>query len=234
VRGNGVRVFDPPVVGTISATAFRFLWLGEWASLLDTWCRSPRGASFLCLCKERTKETHPRRHALRAARSGYASGPGIFVRHIPVPYENAAIHGGALRVLPGPLAVPQGGPKATTNSKKARIEPSGQLLGPLRSGSHGGSNPQGGAQDVRRFRMGQDGPYENSRRDCAPAALRRADRRGVLSFAYFSLHKQRKVRPRGERTMPGRSRRCAAGLAKHRCIAPAPHALAHTLHACRR
>ncbi len=36
---------------------------------------------------------------------------GNYVWHIPVPYENAVIHDGALRVLPGPLAVPHGGPE---------------------------------------------------------------------------------------------------------------------------
>ena len=67
--------------------------------------------TFFACAKKVTKETHPRRHALRAARFGSASGPGISVRHIPVPYGNAVIHDGALRVLPGPLAVPHGDPE---------------------------------------------------------------------------------------------------------------------------
>ncbi|WP_267104719.1 hypothetical protein [Xanthomonas sacchari] len=48
--------------------------------------------------------------------------------------------------------------------------------------------------DVRRSRQGQDAPSANPRRGCGPGA-RSAEGalRGVLSFGYFSLHKQRKV-----------------------------------------
>ncbi|WP_208417156.1 hypothetical protein, partial [Xanthomonas sp. F4] len=48
--------------------------------------------------------------------------------------------------------------------------------------------------DVRRSRQGQDAPSANPRRGCEPGA-RSAEGalRGVLSFGYFSLHKQRKV-----------------------------------------
>ena len=123
-------------------------------ALGQRWCRSPRGHSLtshsavekhlFARAKKGTKETRPRRHALRAARAGSASGPGISVRHIHVPYGNAVIHDGALRVLPGPLAAPHGDPKATSTAK-TRADPSGTALGPLRSGSHGGRNPAGAA-----------------------------------------------------------------------------------------
>ncbi|QYF37833.1 hypothetical protein HZS92_04562 [Xanthomonas citri pv. citri] len=45
------------------------------------------------------------------------------------------------------------------------------------------------------FVRDMDVPYKNFCRTCAPAApqARRARGRGVLSFGYFSLHKQRKV-----------------------------------------
>ncbi|WP_267107105.1 hypothetical protein [Xanthomonas sacchari] len=48
--------------------------------------------------------------------------------------------------------------------------------------------------DVRRSWQGQDAPSANPRRGCGPGA-RSAEGalRGVLSFGYFSLHKQRKV-----------------------------------------
>ena len=128
MRDNGVRVFKPRSVVTASAMGSGFMALRDGSSSLWRWRRSPQGAFFLCLCKERIKETHPRRHALRAARSGSASRPGIFVRHIHVPYENAVIHDGALRVLPGPLAVPHGDPKAI-NSKAAASDLSGVALG---------------------------------------------------------------------------------------------------------
>ena len=89
--------------------------------------RSPRGVTFFACAKKVTKESTPQA-ARPALRSGSASGPGIFVRHIHVPYENAVIHDGALRVLPGPLAVPHGDPKAI-NSKAAASDLSGVALG---------------------------------------------------------------------------------------------------------
>ena len=66
----------------------------------------------------------------------------------------------------------------------------------LRSGGSRGQGPQGARQEAARFSMGHGRPFEKPRETCEPGAQRRARRRAVLSFAYFSLHKQRKVRSR--------------------------------------
>ncbi len=47
----------------------------------QAWRRSPRGPYFLCLCKE-SKQRNTPQAARPTLRSGSASGPGIFVRHI--------------------------------------------------------------------------------------------------------------------------------------------------------
>ena len=74
-----------------------------------------------------------------------------------------------------------GAPKSTSNSTSRSRTRLLLLPGPLRSGSPGGKKTRRAAhKDVRRFRPGQDAPSENSHRDCAPAAQRRADRRGVF------------------------------------------------------
>ncbi|MEQ4576420.1 MAG: hypothetical protein ABN502_15980 [Gammaproteobacteria bacterium] len=67
------------------------------------------------------------------------------------------------------------------------------LPGPLRSGGDGGKNPQGDVHGCTSFFAATGGRVEKSRRLREPAAKLRAHRRGVLSFGYFSLHKQRKV-----------------------------------------
>ncbi len=156
------------------------------------------GVTFFACAKKVTKESTPQA-ARPALRSGSASGPGISVRHIPVPYGNAVIHDGALRVVPSPLAVPHGDPKAS-KSKAAASDVSGVALGPPEVRQSRRVKPRrGGAQDVRRFRRGQslprtrygDAPHENSRRDCAPAA-RGGRTAGVCFLCLLSLHKQRK------------------------------------------
>jgi hypothetical protein len=117
------------------------------------------------------------------------------------------IPGGALRVLPGPLAVPQRGPKSQVKS------------------AHSGSFRAGlGAPEVRRsrrvkpagrrtgrapFSYGPGWPLRKFPSGLRTRRVRRADRRGVLSFAYFSLHKQRKVGP------PRRAAPCLTHRATH-------------------
>jgi len=89
------------------------------------------------------------------------------------------------------------GPEGNSHSKALSTDMSGPASGPLRSGSHGGSNPVGAAhRDVRRFRMTQDVSSGNSRRDCAPAAKRRAGRRGVLSLPTFFAQAKKVGPPR--------------------------------------
>ena len=146
--------------------------------------RSPRGVTFFACAKKVTKESTPQA-ARPALRSGSASEPGIFVRHIHVPYENAAHPGRRPSGFTWPARRASWGPGSGSKGKvksSARVSIcQARLVGPLRSGSPGGSNPAGAAhKDVRRFRPGQDAPSENSHRDCAPAAQRRADRRGVF------------------------------------------------------
>ena len=163
------------------------------------------GVPFFARAKKGTKETRPRRHALRAVRSGSASGPGIFVRHIRVPYENAVIHDGALRVLPDPLAVPHGAPKTSESNRVARtLLP--LLLGPPEVRQSRRVKPRkGGAQGCASFSYRAGCPARSSRRDCAPAACggRTA---GVCFLCLLSLHKQR-----GASQQPnGRSSRASA------------------------
>ena len=151
--------------------------------------RSPRGVTFFACAKKVTKESTPQA-ARPALRSGSASEPGIFVRHIHVPYENAAHPGRRPSGFTWPARRASWGPGSGSKGKvksSARVSIcQARLVGPLRSGSPGGSNPAGAAhKDVRRFRPGQDAPSENSRRDCAPAAQRRADRRGVFLLPTF-------------------------------------------------
>ena len=83
----------------------------------------------LSLLVQRKNQRNTPQAARPALRAGSASGPGISVRHIHAPYGNAVIHDGALRVLPNPLAVPHGDPKAS-KSKAAASDVSGVALGP--------------------------------------------------------------------------------------------------------
>jgi len=128
-----------------------------------------RRGGLLSLLVQRKKQRNTPQAARPALRSGSAGGPGIFVWHIPVPYENAVIHDGALRVLPGPLAVPHGDPEEPGQRRARRISPR-ELWGPLGPAVPAGKTRRAAHKDVCRFRPGQDAPPENSRRDCAPAA----------------------------------------------------------------
>ena len=171
--------------------------------------RSPRGVTFFACAKKVTKESTPQA-ARPALRSGSASEPGIFVRHIHVPYENAAHPGRRPSGFTWPARRASWGPGSGSKGKvksSARVSIcQARLVGPLRSGSPGGSNPAGAAhKDVRRFRPGQDAPSENSRRDCAPAAQRRADRRGVFLLPTFLCTSKEKVGP------PRRAAPCQTG-----------------------
>ena len=83
----------------------------------------------LSLLVQRKNQRNTPQAARPALRAGSASGPGISVRHIHAPYGNAVIHDGALRVVPSPLAVPHGDPKAS-KSKAAASDVSGVALGP--------------------------------------------------------------------------------------------------------
>ena len=89
---------------------FGFRFVGASSVMKAKAFRANARVTFFACAKKVTKESTPQA-ARPALRSGSASGPGIFVRHIHVPYENAVIHDGALRVLPGPLAVPHGDPE---------------------------------------------------------------------------------------------------------------------------
>ena len=144
---------------------------------------------------QRKEQRNTPQAARPSLRYGSASGPGIFVRQILVPYENAVNHDGALRVLPSPLAVPHGDPKATSKAK-ARVGPSdaapgapevrqSQRVKPRRGAAHGCAAFSAGAGcPVRKFPLGL-----RTRRAAVGGPP------GGVSFAYFSLHKQRKVRP---------------------------------------
>ncbi|MEQ4574561.1 MAG: hypothetical protein ABN502_06420, partial [Gammaproteobacteria bacterium] len=76
------------------------------------------------------------------------------------------------------------------------------LSGPLRSGGDNGENPKGGAQGCAPFSAATGCRVRKSHWLREPAAQLRARRRGVLSFGYFSLHKQRKVTRQGRKLPP--------------------------------
>ncbi|RJL82484.1 hypothetical protein DEF98_019915 [Xanthomonas vasicola] len=71
------------------------------------------------------------------------------------------------------------------------------LRGPhTAAAGHSGQTQQGRRAWMRDvFQRDMDVPLKNSRTACGPGApqARRARGRGVLSFGYFSLHKQRKA-----------------------------------------
>ena len=110
--------------------------------------RSPRGVTFFACAKKVTKESTPQA-ARPALRSGSASEPGIFVRHIHVPYENAAHPGRRPSGFTWPARRASWGPGSGSKGKvksSARVSIcQARLVGPLRSGSPGGSNPAGAA-----------------------------------------------------------------------------------------
>lgn len=74
---------------------------------------------------------------------------------------------------------------------------SASLFGaPFRSGSPGGSNPvRGGAQGCAPFSYGPGWPLRKFPPGLRTRRLAAGGPPGCVSFAYFSLHKQRKVRP---------------------------------------
>ena len=80
-----------------------------------------------------------------------------------------------------------------------RQEPA-RCSGPLRSGGCRRLDPQGGVQDARRFFAGawtHHRKIPSAHADFQDMDVLKALRRGVISFGYFSLDKQRKVtRPR--------------------------------------
>ena len=77
-----------------------------------------------------------------------------------------------------------GTPKSQGNGVHAGSVRAG-FWGPLGPAVPAGKTRRAAHKDVRRFRPGQEAPSENSRRDCAPAAQRRADRRGVFLLPTF-------------------------------------------------
>ncbi|MDR7068961.1 hypothetical protein J2X02_001812 [Pseudoxanthomonas japonensis] len=177
--------------------------------LLSSMVPLAAGAFFLCLCKERSKETHPRRHALRAARFASASGPGISVRHIHVPYGNAAHPERRPAGFTRPTRRASWGQKAQSDSVHVlgifvfisgapEVRQSWRVK-PRRGGAQGCAPFSAGAGClVRKFP-----PRLRTRRVAAGGPP------GGVSFAYFSLHKQRKVGP---------PRRAAACLNKRRSV----------------
>jgi hypothetical protein len=156
------------------------------------WRRWPRGRSFLCSCKERNQRNTPQaarppRCALRVRERA-----GNYVRHILVPYENAVIHDGALRVLPGPFAVPHGDPKGR-NRAKPSSDASGVALGPPEVRQSRRVKPAGRRTGRAPFSYGPEPapysirgwPLRKFPLGLRTRRVRRADRRGVLSLPTF-------------------------------------------------
>lgn len=184
--------------------------------------RACRGASlfFACAKKSNQKKAHPGPRAPAATRPGSVSPMGILGRHIPVPTQNAARRARRPSGLPTGATAADGatGAKATATANPVASQGRHGLWprdhrdsavaialffafrAPVKAWQAGRVNPQGGAQDVRRFRQGQDAPSENSRTDCGPGAKRRARRQGCVSLPTF-FAQAKKVGPRGERAI---------------------------------
>ena len=188
VRGNEVRI----PLGVCLEPDPRWHWFRGFAGSLFSFRIDGALAArrhFLCLCKESNQRKHTP-GGTPCASLRVRERARNYVRHIHVPYENAAHPGRRPSGFTWPARRASWGPGSGSKGKvksSARVSIcQARLVGPLRSGSPGGSNPAGAAhKDVRRFRPGQDAPSENSRRDCAPAAQRRADRRGVFLLPTF-------------------------------------------------
>ena len=172
---------------------------------------------FLCLCKEsdqrrafqqpKAGQAHPGPRAPAAKRLGFVLPVGIFGRHIRVPAQNAAHRARRPAGLPTIATAEDGAPKSRAKAKALQVPRPRHLVvafavvlasrAPVRAWQAGRVNPQGGAQGCAPFSAGAGGPFRKFpgrlRTLCAQRAGHAA--RGVLSFGYFSLHKQRKVTP---------------------------------------
>ena len=152
---------------------------------LHAWCRSPRRPSFFACAKKEAKKHTP----------GGTPCASLRVRERPGNFRKA--HPCAIRKRRPSGAAPFGFyPAHSPCLMGARRQEREQSHGARRSVRRGSWGPLGPAvtagktrraahKDARRFRPGQEAPSENSRRDCAPAAQRRADRRGVFLLPTF-------------------------------------------------
>ncbi len=179
-------------------------------------CRYPsmarcRGRHFSLLVQRKvTKRNTPRPRAPAAARLGFVSPVGILGRHILCRPKTPHILVRRPADLPTGATAADGGPRAGAEpSQSASFRRcccfAFAFRAPFKAWQAGRVKPEG-----RRTRMcavfGRGrmplpkipGPIANPAR-----AARRARRQGCVSFGYFSLHKQRKVTPRGKRTISG-------------------------------
>ena len=155
VRGNEVRI----PLGVCLEPDPRWHWFRGFAGSLFSFRIDGAPAArrhFLCLCKESNQRKHtpggtpcPSLRVRERARN--------YGRHIHVPYENAAHPGRRPSGFTWPARRASWGPGSGSKGKvksSARVSIcQARLVGPLRSGSTGGSNPAGAAhKDVRRFR----------------------------------------------------------------------------------
>lgn len=190
------------------------------ADVVGRWpWRARREASLsLLVQRKEPKKAHPGPRAPAAARPGSVSPMGILGRHILVPAQNAAHRARRPSGLPTGDTAADGAPKGKSKSRslsafglgRSGLRPRAPhdvafavafaFRAPFKAWQAGRVNPQGGAQDVRRFRQGQDAPSENSRTDCGPGAKRRARRQGCVSLPTF-FAQAKKVGPRGERAI---------------------------------
>ena len=200
-RGWGEGQRSPSPVWALSVSKGRAFVSGFWAwrdGFLACRHGAARRRGLLSLLVQRKKQ----RNTPQAARPPRCA---LRVREWAGNFRKA--HPCAIRKRRPPWRRPAGftrptrraswGPEGNSHSKALSTDMSGPASGPLRSGSHGGSNPVGAAhRDVRRFRMTQDVSSGNSRRDCEPAAKRRAGRRGVLSLPTFFAQAKKVGPPR--------------------------------------
>ena len=167
-----------------------------WICFVSDMASLAAGAFFLCLCKERSKESTP--PAVRPPlRGGCAVPAGIFGRGILPRPKTAHVLCAALRVLPAVTAGPQG-PRERHLPDLRSLCCCSRFRIPMRHGEWAGYNPKGAVMDDGASVWHMDVPYGNSRTARGPCAQRRACRLGCVSLI-LSLHKQRKNALRGER-----------------------------------
>jgi hypothetical protein len=162
---------------------------------LHAWCRSPRRPSFFACAKKEAKKHTPGGTPCASLR--VRERPGNFRKAHPCAIRKRRPSGAApFGFYPAHSPCLMGARRQEREqSHGARRSVRRGSWGPLRSGSHGGQNPQGGAQGCAPFSAGSGGPVRKFPPGLRTRRAAAGGPPGGVSFAYFSLHKQRKAGP---------------------------------------
>ena len=151
------------------------------------------GVPFFARAKKGTKETRPRRHALRFApgpRAGREFSYGTSLCHTKTPSSMTAPFG----FYPAHSPRLMGTRRQHQQQRRAPIRQA-PLLGPLGPAVTGGKTPQGRRTGRAPFSAGAGCPVRKFPPGLRTRRAAAGGPPGGVSFAYFSLHKQRKVGP---------------------------------------